>query len=505
MTSAAISKKLRIVKRSLPGFLANPLLALAIVAGLSLLVYIVLLVRPLLLSEYVGQGRLDGIYLSRDKPYNQVRLLIASLLLGGLYLGGWLAIRQAHGRPAWLVTLAGAFACAASLLFMAPFDAADIYDNIVHARILGVYGGNPYVQVGKDFRTDPFYEYMAWKKNPSAYGPVWELLAGGTARVVGDDLIANVLAFKLLPGVFWLASLGIVAGFLFQVAPGQALAGVYLLAWNPIVLFSTFGNGHNDVAMLFWVLLAAWLLVRGRHTASILALLVGALVKYLPLLLLPAAGLIAWRQTKEPAARLRFLALTAIAGLALVWLAYRPFWAGLETLTIERRTRLFTTSLPSVLYHLSVPALGEQRAAHAISLVAASLTGVFALWRGWRASLDHEPTAFPVAAFDIMTFYLLLTCLWFQHWYTVWIVGVAAILPQGYRQRFAAFFSLAALSKQLLVGPWLFQPKPILQQPELEILFTLGTLGLPWLYWLAAYSTSLRSKARDIAPPLDAP
>jgi len=505
MTTSASTGKLFSGGRTLPGALASPLLILGITASLSLLVYIMLLVRPLSLYEYISRGPLDGAYIYWNKPFNQVRLLFAFLTLGGLYLWRWLAVRKAQGLPAWLITLAGALACAGALLFMAPFDAADIYDNIMHARILSVYGENPYLQAGKYFRSDPFYKYMAWKNNPTAYGPAWELLAGGVARLAGDDLIANVLAFKLLPGIFWLASLGIVAGFLNQTAPQQALAGVYLLAWNPTVLFSTLGNGHNDIVMLFWILLAAWLLVRGRYTAAILALLVGALVKYLPLLLLPAAGLVAWNRIKEPGARLRFLVLSAVAGTTLVYLAYRPFWAGPGTLTIERRARLFTTSLPAVIYNLSLTGTDKVSVAPVISLTAAGLTGIFALWRGSRTGPHPEHSAFPGAAFDILTFYLLLTCLWFQQWYTIWIIGLAAILPQGYRQRFAVFFSLAALSKQLLAGPWLFRPKPVFQQPELEIIFTLSVLGLPWLYWLAAYSTSLRPKSRCIAPMLDSP
>jgi hypothetical protein len=75
--------------------------------------------------------------------------------------------------------------------------------------------------------------------------------------------------------------------------------------------------------------------------------------------------------------------------------------------------------------------------------------------------------------------------LWFQQWYSVWIVAVAAALPYGGRQRLAVFFSLASLSKQLISGPILVKTRPRIEQPRMEILFTLGVLGLPWLYILA--------------------
>jgi hypothetical protein len=64
-----------------------------------------------------------------------------------------------------------------------------------------------------------------------------EALAGIAARLVGDGVLANVLAFKLLGGFFWADSVGLVALILRQVAPQPVLAGVILLAWNPVILY----------------------------------------------------------------------------------------------------------------------------------------------------------------------------------------------------------------------------------------------------------------------------
>ena len=80
--------------------------------------------------------------------------------------------------------LGGALASATILLFLFPFGAADIFDNIMHGRILGVYGGNPFHDVIGQFDQDRLVAYTAWRLAPSAYGPAWELLAGGTAWLV---------------------------------------------------------------------------------------------------------------------------------------------------------------------------------------------------------------------------------------------------------------------------------------------------------------------------------
>jgi hypothetical protein len=476
-------------------------LVLGIVFVLSTLIY-AMLVHRLYLPDIYTRGRIDNIYFYRDKPYNQVRLLVAFLVLGISYIWGWWAARKASqagpNKITWILVIGGALACTLVLLFLYPVDAADIFDNIVHGRILGVYGENPFVKTGRQFSNDPFYEYMAWDKSPSAYGPLWESLAGITARLSGDELVTAVIAFKLLPGVFWLASLVVVGLFLYRNAPQETLAGVYLLAWNPNVLFSTWGNGHNDIVLVFCILLAAWALVESHFTTAILLLLLGALVKYVPLLLIPAAVLISLNdiQRTKPGwgPLLRFLALTAMAGAILVWLAYRPFWVGLETLSIQRRTTLFTASLPAAIYHILKPTLGKDGAGEWVSGIAAGLTFLFVLWRSWRIRNDRSWTSFTSASFDILIFYLLVTCLWFQHWYAVWLVGIAAVLPFGGRQRLAMFISLASMGKRLIVTPALFKPKPLYPQPGLEIRFALGVMGLSWLYSLGIYLPSNRLK-----------
>jgi len=493
---------------SLPGKPKQaPLYVLGLSAGLSLLIYWLWFVRPINLLERYSQIHLDGSYVHYDQPEHQARLIIAFVLLAGLYIWGWQAARKAQGRLAWAIVIGGALACAITLLFLAPFDADDIYDYIMHGRILGLYGANPFVRVGSNFPNDPFVPYMAWKNSPAAYGPVWELMSGVTAKLAGNGIAANVIAFKLLTGGFWLASLGVAAAFLAQVAPQQALVGVFLLAFNPLLLYSTWGNGHNDMVMVFWILLAAWAMAKRHFTIAILALLAGALIKYIPILLLPAAGMIALDEIKGMPRRLGFVVFTFLAGLVLITLAYRPLWIGLDTLTIERRTHLFTSSIPSMLYRLLIPKLGDPRSAAFISAWAASMTAVFALWRGYLAfSENHERnenhssdwlccSSFPEASFDILAFYLLITCLWFQQWYAIWLIGIAAILPSGYRQRFAIFFSLAVLSKQLIIGPYMYQPTYRYRQPKFEVLFTLGVLGLPWLYWLAARSAPERMQS----------
>jgi hypothetical protein len=440
------------------------------------------LARSFSLLALYDRPLLDLYRIAQNEPAARWHLLAAFIALGVCYWLGWRATLQVQDQTAWRIVTGGALASAACLLFLFPFGAADIFNNILHGRMLGVYGTNPFVEVARDFADDPFYAYVAWRHVPSAYGPGWEIAAAVTAGLAGDGIIANVIAFKLLPGLFLAASVVLVARILRQWAPERALPGVLLLAWNPVVLYETLGQGHNDIAMAFWIVAAVWMLTRRRYTLAILALVMGTLFKFIPALLLPAAGLIALRDLPDHRQRLRFVLVTAVASLALVYLLYAPFWQGSQVVGIGRRASLLTTSLPAVAWSLLEPRVGHDAAVKAVSTTAAVLTVLFTLWQAGRAWRNQSWLNFPQAAFNILMFYLLFTCLWFQNWYAIWPLAVAPLLPPGHAARLAALFGYAALAKPLLAAPvilWL-QPLP----PKLWRELWLGpvVMLLPWLY-----------------------
>jgi hypothetical protein len=504
--------------------------ALAGIAVASTLCLLVFFVGPFNLLALHDRPLLDLYRVSLESPAARWRLVAGYAILGLLYWLGWRTAQRAQGKADWAVVLGGALASAAVLLLLYPFGAADVFDNIMHGRILAVYGANPFLDGASQFPGDPIYPYVAWKREPSAYGPAWELLAGGAAWLVEQtlrvsetrrvsDVIANVVAFKLAGAAFLAASGGVVAAVLHRKAPERALAGVSLLLWNPVVLVETVGQGHNDIAMVFWVLAAAYALVSRRYTLAILALVMGALVKFLPVLLIPAALAVAWRGLSEDGERvrgpegqsgsrdqtqgfgithrasrfmphLRFLLVTGLTASALVVIAFAPFWHGLDTLSIERRQELITSSLPAAAWTLLQGPWGPEMAGQRISLVAASLTALYALWQAARVWRSSDWLSFPRAGFNILMVYLLLTALWFQNWYAVWPLALAALLPAGFETRLAMLFSYTALAKPLIFEPlWLWQ-RPLPPKAWRELRLGPAIMFLPWLYvlytWLQA-------------------
>lgn len=465
---------------------SKPLVLLGMLAGVNAAVYALVFVRSWSLLALYERPLLDLRRISSDDPLARWRLLAGFVVVGVIYWLGWRVASQARSKSAWVIVLGGALVSGVILLFLYPFDAADIFDNIIHGRILGVYGGNPFRQVADDFAGDPFLTYVAWRHTPSAYGPGWELVAAATARLAGDGIVGNVLAIKTVGSVFLAGCIAVVAALLRRSAPERALAGTLLLAWNPIVLVEVVGFGHNDIAMAFWILLSVWFLARRHFTLSILSLVIGVLFKFIPLLLLPAAGLVSLRELRGWRSRLRFLIVTAVAAGVLTVSAYWPFWNGLATLGIERRRGLFTTSLPAVVYALLEAPLGTEQAASGVSLAAAAATALFALWQALRACRRPSWQGYVRAAFATLMFYLLFTCLWFHPWYAVWPLSLVPLLSPGPLSWLGVSFGFAVLAKPLVFEPmWLWiTPFPARSWRELRLGPTV--LAVPWLLTLIA-------------------
>jgi rSAM/selenodomain-associated transferase 1 len=249
--------------------------------------------------------------------------------------------------------------------------------------------------------------------------------------------------------------------------------------------------------MAVWLLAAAWAILSRRYTLAILALLAGMLIKFIPVLLLPVAGLIALRDLPHGRARLRFLAVTTLAAVALVVVAYSPFWRGFEDLGLARRAQLFTASLPAAIQAWLGLNWGIKGLDWEIAAPAASLTLLFVLWQSRQSWRDRSWLNFSQAVFNILMFYLLVACLWFQQWYVIWPLAIAALLPPGHASRLAALFSYTALSKQLIFEPLLFWPQPRLSRFQIELVFGPAVLMIPWLYALLALWLSKQTKSKE--------
>src|SRR6202007_650989 len=96
----------------------------------------------------------------------------------------------------------------------------------------------------------------------------------------------SVLGFKTIFIVIDLITIGLISATLRAI--GQPAERVIVYAWHPLPIFEFAGSGHIDALMICFIAVALWAGVRGKFGLVGFALASAALMKLIPIVLLPA-------------------------------------------------------------------------------------------------------------------------------------------------------------------------------------------------------------------------
>jgi len=404
------------------------------------------------------------------------------------------AEREASPRRLIYIILAAWLACSIVLMFVAPAgESHDIFDYLFRGRMMTEYQANPLVDVPEDFDlSTPFSRYLAWRKYVDTYGPVWEASSAAVSSSVRQAaewlgwwdeqapvcpkspescrlLILYLTGYRLLA----IGLTGLSGWLIFSMVRQErySLAPLALGAWllNPLTLVASAVGGHNDAVMLVLVLFCWWLLQRQRPFLAILALIVAAHVKLTALIWMPACALwIVWRWGWGRALKIGLASV--ISGLALSWLLYVPFdgWGSLPRM-LDERSRFLANSGWRILYHLLDDQWGWLRqnarrlSTNLSNWLFAAGALMLPLWafnfrpRRWRNNAPLEKVEAERRLWRTLTavsmIYLLVGTFWFQHWYVLWVLAPAVLIPDHRFTRstlpwlvFGALSSNAAMS-----------------------------------------------------------
>jgi hypothetical protein len=357
-------------------------------------------------------------------------------------------------------------------------ESHDIFDYVFRGRMMAESGANPLIETPGEHPRAAFFRYVAWYDHVDAYGPLWEGVSAGVAAVTraaliatdawapGQDcprsargcanLIAYLTAYRLLAVALTGASAALITSMVRRSRPQWSAAALAAWLWSPVLLVSSAVGAHNDALMVALLLLSLWLVQRRRWLPALLVLALAAHVKLTALIAAPAIALwlvrqVGWRRG------IGWLAAGTCLGLGLSLALYAPFggWASLPRMLAERAEALANSPariLYSYLYHdrgwtwEASRRLAIGLANGLFLILGAGLT----LWL-----LDFRPARWkmrpaPARGDDrvlwrglagVSLVYLLIGSFWFQHWYVVWALAPAALLPDS------------ALARRLL--PWL--------------------------------------------------
>ncbi len=515
------------------------LVPLVLLGGISGIAYYLGFVRPYRLDDYYNQPLMDLAKINFHAAQAANAWLLTWVVVFACYI---LAFRlcppatdvSANFRRVALVIICGWAAFSSiNVLFMYPVGAADLFDQIFRARLLGQYHLNPFTTLPNNIQGDPFQPFVAWAGDPSPYGPVWELLAGGTSLLGGDSLWRNLVLFKVLVLVAYGINIALTYGILRVVKPDWALRGTLFFAWNPLMIFEVAGNGHNDSIVVTFLLAAVYLFVLARRYAVIPALMAGALTKFVPIILIPVAAAAIWRDRIRagrlavmpeerdggmpvrrklllPFESLSILAVSSVIALGLAAVLYAPFWRGFETVGALGRKHLFTASLPKVALDIIVYDYNQrgtdqrEQAETLVSNVTFALTvavifffaaRIFLLGNARNAAERQALIRHTLSAFyEIIFFYLAFVTLWFQPWYLVWLVALTAPVARYTNATRTILFCIGGVANYFVWDfLWLWNGAFI---RDIQVTAALAVYTLPIFYTFYVWAVSWMRRAK---------
>lgn len=407
---------------------------------------------------------------------NLTVLVAHGLIYAGLFLAFALALRHAdalHMSERWI------WACFAlssfALLFGSPGESSDVFDYLFRGRMLAEYDSSPLNTAPVAFKNMPFHRYITWSGWVDAYGPLWEYASGGMARLVRLSATPEQLAVvnnqtcDNQPAVCTYITRYVTAYRLLAIA-ATVICGV-LLRWivpaeqrpttltaflgNPLTLMSTALGAHNDALMLMFVLAGLALFTAAkswwRASLGLLMLVLAAHVKLTALVFVPVVLVWLWR--RDGVWRVAVSGVLAVGlGIGLSWLLYQPLggWATL-TKNLYERSILSANSIGELLYLYIRFGLGVERYAAQIPVGRAMML-LFAVLAGgvllrWVARRPAPTTAgLGELGAVVALLYLAIGSFWFQSWYVIWVIALAAMSPDsGLNRRAVPVFSGAVL------------------------------------------------------------
>jgi alpha-1,6-mannosyltransferase len=224
------------------------------------------------------------------------------------------------------------------LLFVRPYFSIDMFSYLGQGYLGITPGSNPYINGVKEVADTPFgRQLLAWGWRPvhgiSPYGPLWTHLSMVVVRIA-QNIPTEIFLLKSIVVTAHLLSAALIWQILARVRPQVQLLGTVGYLWNPLVTIECAAEGHNDALAIVFTLLALLLTIEARPATSIFSLVLGILVKYIPIIFLPSQVAYYWhsdRPTGKMSQTWLQILLGLILGIGVAVLLYWQLWVGADT------------------------------------------------------------------------------------------------------------------------------------------------------------------------------
>jgi hypothetical protein len=228
-----------------------------------------------------------------------------------------------------------------------------------------------------------------------------------------------------------------------QLRPAAAIEGLYLFAWNPLVLLMAVGDGHNDIVMMALVLLSLWLLLREHWLISLGTLTLSVWIKYVSVIFFPLIAVYAWRRLGRERGHRRWapMAWMGLVASTVSVLLFVPF-GGLGRLSGLLERVLWPANWRMVAANLPAWALG-------IGLGLFAIAYAVLIWRLMRGECSFQQLGHVCFSATVLAF--LLGAARSQSWHLIWPAALAGVSDRRWAWPLVVGTSVTMLAVQLWV------------------------------------------------------
>ena len=185
------------------------------------------------------------------------------------------------------------------MAFSIPSHSSDLYGYIARGAQQTLFNHNPYITPISNiegYSSYPLFLNFMWPHQPTTYGPIFILLCKSILLLSNNNFLLSFFNFKILNLVLYLL-------VILFVLKSTDTKNLYLIAWNPLLLFQVLWNCHNDLISGVLIFFSFYFLNnenhKNRHFWSLFYLTIAAGIKYVSALIIPFVILYIIRKEKN--------------------------------------------------------------------------------------------------------------------------------------------------------------------------------------------------------------
>ncbi len=170
---------------------------------------------------------------------------------------------------------------------MLPFTTSDIFYYMGTGWIDSNYGENPYYTTVREVRLQNLNDEILqrtgiWENQVVVYGPLWAFICKILSLLSFGNVTLLLYIFKFSSILIHILNTFLV----YKITKKHKFAVIYGL--NPFIIFEMITNVHNDIYLIFFILLALYFLLKKKNIVlTVIFMALATCIKYVSVLLIP--------------------------------------------------------------------------------------------------------------------------------------------------------------------------------------------------------------------------